>query len=99
MASPWENSMRFELPGADLKVQQYKEKFDKKSTPYVLPQVNYVGSFESENLNFYVAQTYVAVPIKNQEAQIFPVLESLCVSMKENFILGVLLDNCTDARC
>jgi hypothetical protein len=74
----------------------YRKAFNKKASPYVLPQIDYVGSFISQYQTPEIAPVYVAIPVKNQQEIIFSVLQSLCVSIEREFLIGLLLDNCTD---
>lgn len=84
------------LTDAESKVLAYKKRFEKISIPYVLPNIRYEWSFSPQQFESSRSLTYVAMPIKNQETDIFSILWSLCDSMNSNFCIGVVLDNCTD---
>lgn len=90
---------RFELiyhPEFANKVTEYKENFDRKSFPYILPEVNYLGSYTTKEYGTVNTPIYVAIPIKNQGEVIFDILSSLVKTSNQNLIIGILLDNCTD---
>jgi GT2 family glycosyltransferase len=86
----------FKIPDAQSKIAEYKRRFDRKASPYILPSINYEWSFTTQELKLDKAEIYVAIPVKNQEEGIFSILESLCESIDSYFSMGLVLDNCTD---
>jgi hypothetical protein len=79
-----------------MRVSKYREKFNEKSFPYVLPDVYYVGSYLSNKPDSTESTLYVAMPVKNQGKTIFSILETLLESLSSNIVMGILIDNCTD---
>jgi hypothetical protein len=79
-----------------MRISRYREKFNKRASPYVLPDVHYLGSYLSNKPNSTESTLYVAMPVKNQGKTIFSILESLLESVSSNIVMGILFDNCTD---
>lgn len=96
MASKGLRTQLFEIGKLKNLARAYSIKFNKMAIPYVLPDVEYVGSYSSNLSRVEPAKVYVAIPIKNQSEIIFSVLKSLCDSLQVEFKVGLLLDNCTD---
>jgi GT2 family glycosyltransferase len=78
------------------RVSKYREEFNEKSVPYVLPEVRYLGSYLPEKQNSTDLSLYVAIPVKNQGQTIVSIIESLLESTSTNIFVGIIFDNCTD---
>ena len=79
-----------------LRSEGYRRAFNSKAFPYQLPNISYLGSFETVSEGSSKSEIYIGIPIKNQGEVIFKILNALFESLSCNFSVGVVLDNCTD---
>lgn len=77
-------------------IEEYRNKFEKQSLGYTLPKIFYTQYLKNFKHFDRSVDTFVAIPIKNQEANISEVLEKVERNLGSPYILGLLFDNCTD---
>ena len=77
-------------------IEEYRNKFEKESLGYKLPEITYVRNLQNFKAFDQSVDTFIAIPIKNQEGNISQVLEKLEENIGSPYILGLLFDGCTD---
>jgi len=77
-------------------IEEYRSKFEKQSLGYTLPKISYTKYLKNLKHFEKSGDTFIAIPIKNQEANISEVLEKVEQNIGTPYILGLLFDNCTD---
>lgn len=78
------------------KIEDYRDSFFHRSSGTTLPEIIYLGKFDKSPHNLFTEEFFVSMPIKNQETIIVDILQTLLSNINQNFILGLLFDNCSD---
>ena len=77
------------------KIQGYLQEFEKKSSGYRLPEVDYLESYSTLSESFS-PKFSISLPLKNRENDIADVLDTLVSSLNDPTELFILFDNCED---
>jgi len=79
-------------------IDVYKEKFREQANNFQLPQIKFIRILKKTRLKYHELNNtfFVAIPVKNQESIIIPIIEALISNMNNYFTIGLLFDNCDD---
>ena len=95
MLTPWISTPQH-LSAMQHKIDDYRKNYFNLSGGYQLPVIEYVGRFEKIQTENDLFDFFISIPIKNQEANIIKILESLLSNIHYLHNIGLLFDDCSD---
>jgi GT2 family glycosyltransferase len=78
-------------------IESYRENFLTRSDGHRLPKIEFMGQFIKKSSTLTTESYFIAIPVKNQEKVIKKVLTTLFSHVNNEYSLGIIFDNCTDA--